>query len=632
MAYSLTLSNKNDFNSLNTSLLQFFWLSLACSTITAILSYIFGVQRSPLLMLSLPFLAAITVLALLLLRNRPSFVTPLARLISLVGMLGSLSTFTYLLYNERSGVSMLEHHLEFGSLIFFTPLLYIWLLTSFHNYRGVVLTLIFYVSFLFLSLPYFLGFSPHSKDAFLYGEVITLLFVSAAYIMTFVGAARLVESQARDKADATLRLAYQDNLTGLPNRVFLQQKLLQMIKETSGKFFYLLIIDLDRFKPINNNFGANIGDLFLQEVAKRLKNVVRNQDILARIAADEFAIILQAKSGFDVDVFFKRVKKVFQMPFTVERVTLPITASIGMSAFPEHGNNAQILLSKADIAVRRAKLLGRNRIQTYDEKLGKEVEQRFILEQELRFCLEKKRVELELYYQPIIEVSSKRIISCEALLRWNHSKKGMIFPDIFVPIAEESGLITELGEWVLHEACKQLKVWHKEGFELCIAVNVSAAQFAQPKFPNIVRKVLETYKLKACSLELEMTESMVMESGAAGPLEALKKLGCTIELDDFGTGYSSLAALHSLNLDGLKIDRSFIQRLQEDYSESQVTVKTIIALARSLGLHIVAEGVEQEQQFDFLHQLSCDRVQGYLFSKPVPASDFRQLLLESYYT
>ena len=290
MAYGLAVSDKDNFNNLNISLLQFFWLSLACSTITAVLSYIFGVQRSPLLVLSLPLLAAITVLALLLLRNRPRLVTPLARLISLVGMFASLSAFTYLLYTKRSGVSMLEHHLEFGSLIFFTPLLYIWLLTSFHNYRGVGLTLIFYISFVLLSLPYFLGLSPHSDDAFLYGEVITLLFVSAAYIMTFVGAAQLVESQARDKADALLRLAYQDNLTGLPNRVFLQQKLLKIIAQKGEKRFYLLIVDLDRFKPINNNFGANIGDLFLQEVTKRLKHVVRKQDTLVRMAADEFAI------------------------------------------------------------------------------------------------------------------------------------------------------------------------------------------------------------------------------------------------------------------------------------------------------------------------------------------------------
>ena len=339
--------------------------------------------------------------------------------------------------------------------------------------------------------------------------------------------------------------------------------------------------------------------------------------------------ILQTKTGFDIRVFLKRIRKIFKEPFTVEQITLPITASIGISIFPKHGNNAQTLLSKADMSVRRAKLLGRNQVQAYNEELGKEVEQQFILEQDLRFCLEKKRAELELYYQPIIEINSKQIISCEALLRWHHSKMGIIFPNIFIPIAEESGLIIELGQWVLHEACRQLKTWHEEGFDLCVAVNVSAAQFAQPQFADLVRKVLEEYELKAYSLELEVTESMIMESSAPKQLEALKNLGCTIELDDFGTGYSSLAALHSLNLHGLKIDRSFTRRLQEDDNEGQVIVKTIIALARSLDLHIVAEGVEQGRQLDFLHQLNCDRAQGYLFSKPVPANDFRQLLLEN---
>ncbi|WP_129782197.1 putative bifunctional diguanylate cyclase/phosphodiesterase [Peristeroidobacter soli] len=437
-------------------------------------------------------------------------------------------------------------------------------------------------------------------------------------------AAALEEANARLREQAT-----HDALTGLPNRVLLEDRLRQAIglADRSGKRFAAMILDLDRFKLINDSLGHHAGDELLREVAKRLQGLLRKSDTLARLGGDEFVIVIEdvAERSAPQTVAQKIIAAINQR-FRAYNVDVHTSPSIGIAIYPDDGRDGAALLAKADIAMYQAKQAGGNRYEFFTAEMNTHAQRRMILESGLRRALAEG--ELELHYQPKVDVLSGRVNSTEALVRWRDPDRGLIPPAEFIPLAEEVGLILQIGDWVLREACRQARRWELDGLQpVRVAVNVAAHQFRQPNFITSVREALEDTGLAPYYLELEITESAVMHNaaGSAAVLEQLSRLGVHLSIDDFGTGYSSLAYLRSFPLDKLKIDRSFIRSLP-DSTENTAIVNAIVALSHSLNLHVIAEGVETQPQLDYLRKIGCDQYQGYLFSAPVPADAFAQLL------
>lgn len=429
--------------------------------------------------------------------------------------------------------------------------------------------------------------------------------------------------------DELRRSAHFDGLTGLANRALLHDRLEQAIAVAGrhDRLIGVLLVDIDNFKLVNDSLGHASGDLLLQEVAKRLLTCVRDGDTVARVGSDAFVLLLnEVEQEQDIITVVSRVEIALTDSTRVTGEEVFLGASIGTSIFPKDGEDGHLLLRHADIAMHRAKELGRNNHQGYTADMQFNVSLRMMLESCLRTALE--RQEFQLYYQPQVSLESGCIVGAEALIRWHNADLGMISPTQFIPLAEETGLILPIGEWVLDTACAQAQAWAQAGYELrSVAVNLSARQFRQKNLLQVIERCLSKHALDALGLEIELTESMVMHDpdGVLLILQALKGMGVSISLDDFGTGYSSLSHLRRFPIDVLKVDQSFVRDVTTD-ADAAAIATAIISLARNLRLEVIAEGVETLAQIDFMRQQSCDAIQGYYFSKPLPAVEFTALL------
>jgi diguanylate cyclase (GGDEF)-like protein/PAS domain S-box-containing protein len=415
-------------------------------------------------------------------------------------------------------------------------------------------------------------------------------------------------------------LAYYDALTGLPNRTLLQDRLAKALASARRRKdkVALLFLDLDRFKDINDSLGHSVGDLFLKQVGERLKTWGREQDTVARLGGDEFLIMVtEVKDATDAAVAGERLMDAMTAEFVIQGHPFSINCSLGISIFPEHGADSETLIKNADAAMYSAKENGRNNFQFFTEEMNTRVVERLTLEKSLRLALEKGQ--LFLVYQPQMDIATGRITGMEALLRWQHPDLGLVPPDKFIRIAENSGLIVPIGEWVLRTACRQARNWQDEGLPaVSVAVNVSAIQFRQDGFCELIRRVLRETGLAAQYLELELTESLLLANAEVmlSVVQELKAMGLTVAIDDFGTGYSSFSYLRQFRVNKFKIDRSFIRDVAVNPDDAAITA-AIIGMAKSLRLKVIAEGVENEAQMSFLRKHQCDEIQGYYFSKPL---------------
>jgi len=440
-------------------------------------------------------------------------------------------------------------------------------------------------------------------------------------------------TERRQAEEKIAFLAYHDPLTGLPNRLLLQDRLHQAIAqaERMNTTLALVFLDLDNFKKINDSLGHAAGDALLREVAQRLKRCVRDSDTLSRQGGDEFVLILRDLRGVDSCVpVLGKIMEALQEPFAWEDNELSTSASLGIALYPQDGRDFETLRKKADMAMYRAKEAGRNTYRFFDEEMDEEAVEHLLLRSGLRRAIE--RGEFLLHYQPQIDLSSGRVIGVEALLRWQHPEYGLVPPGRFIPIAEESGLIVPIGEWVLHEACRQTARWLQAGLPpLVVAVNLSAMQFRRHSVEQAVRQALADTGLPAVQLELELTESTLIQDveQVLTTVRRLKHLGVKLSIDDFGTGYSSLSYLKRFDIDKLKIDQSFIRDLASNPDDAAI-VHAVIQMAHSLGLRAIAEGVETPQLLQRLLAFGCDEAQGYHYAHPLPAAQFERWLLAWY--
>lgn len=435
---------------------------------------------------------------------------------------------------------------------------------------------------------------------------------------------------ARKKAQEQLYfMAHHDQLTSLPNRLFFADRLRQaqaLAKREKHKCG-ILYLDLDRFKIINDTLGHAVGDILLQEVGRRLRNCVREVDTVARIGGDEFSIVLvNLVDAVDAEQVAGKILKALAKPVQAEEHELYITTSIGISIYPLHDDNPEALLKKADAAMYQAKAQGRNNYQVYDASMDLDAERRMTLENGLRRAIE--RDEFRIFYQPKINSQSNQITALEALIRWEHPELGTLSPAEFIALAEETGLIIPIGEWVLRRACQDNRQWQDLGLpKVRVAVNLSGYQLQTKNFVGAVKSVLEETGLAGEFLEFEITETVIMQNPefAVGVLTKLREMGIHISIDDFGTGYSSLAHLKRFSVNTLKIDRTFVRDIEIN-STDEAIANAIISMGNSLNLKVIAEGVETEGQFAMLRNKHCDEMQGYLFSKPVPVEAVAALL------
>jgi diguanylate cyclase (GGDEF)-like protein len=424
------------------------------------------------------------------------------------------------------------------------------------------------------------------------------------------------------------RLAYQDVLTNLPNRAQFMEKLTEVLSRNCDKQLYhaVLFLDLDRFKMINDTMGHEIGDLLLKAVAERLKGCVKSADLVSRFGGDEFTVLLEDIDSFHVAAAVaEKICRTISKHYVFMGRELYISSSIGISLYPADGIDSVMLIKHADISMYRAKEHG-NCYRFYEESMELSVSNKLRLENDLRRAVE--RNELVLYYQPQLDLKTNKIIGMEALVRWQHPELGLVPPLDFIPLAEETGLIEAIGEWVLYQACLQNKAWQQAGLPpITVAMNLSARQLDRESLESTVIAALSDSGLEPRYLELELTESIVMKNPeqTRDILESLRKIGILTSIDDFGTGYSSLSQLKHFPFDKLKIDKSFVDELTHNLDDAAI-VSIIIAIARSFKLRVIAEGVETEEQLQHLQSSGCDEIQGYFFSRPVPADVAARLL------
>lgn len=422
--------------------------------------------------------------------------------------------------------------------------------------------------------------------------------------------------------------ATHDLLTGLPNRVLLLDRIRQSMRaaDYNKTMFGIFFLDLDRFKLINDSLSHEAGDEILRTLAKRLQASVRQTDTLARLGGDEFVMIVNdIHDENDLKKIAKNIARVLALPCKIYQHELSITSSIGISVYPRDGQNIDVLLCNADIAMYRAKELGANQFQFYTAELNKKSLEHLEKEHELRQAIANE--EFFLQYQPQFDIKTEKLVSVEALIRWKHPKKGIIYPIDFIPLAEETGLIIPIGEWVINTACKQLKTWQQKGFKpIRVAVNVATKQFRLYNFVETISNILKKTDLDAHFLELELTENMIINNlDMVKTIKDLKKMGIQIVLDDFGTGYSSLNYLREIPVDRLKIDQSYVQNIESNRGDD-VIIQAIISLAKSLNVEVLAEGVETEKQLNFLKSQKCGEVQGFYFSHPLSVDDCEKIL------
>ena len=438
-------------------------------------------------------------------------------------------------------------------------------------------------------------------------------------------------TETRKYQEELARQANYDLLTGLPNRNLLNDRaataMVRAARYEHG--MALAFIDLDNFRIVNDSLGHQVGDNMLRLVAERLRSSLREVDTVARFSGDEFVLVLGEQDNERlISSQMQRIVEVFSRPFSLGERDLFVTASIGVAFYPQDGTKVETLLVNAETAMYRAKDLGRNTFQFYTAEMNALVNERLTMESWLRRARE--RGELLLHYQPKVDLRSNRVTGAEALIRWRHPKLGMVSPAKFIPLAEQTGLIVPIGEWVLRTACAQNRAWQEAGLApITIAVNISARQFREKGLVNSVAEVLKETGLEPQFLELEVTEGVIMHDAqeVVAVLQKLKSMGVMLSIDDFGTGYSSLSYLKRFPVDRLKIDQSFIKDVTTD-PENAAIAQAVITLGHSLNLKVTAEGVETREQLQFLREHQCDEKQGYLFSKPLPAEEFGRLLQE----
>ncbi|HNU66098.1 MAG TPA: EAL domain-containing protein [Methylotenera sp.] len=436
-------------------------------------------------------------------------------------------------------------------------------------------------------------------------------------------------TEAKHSQNRLHELVNHDPLTGLPNRRLFNELLEHAIKRAEREHHQiaLLFVDLDRFKAINDSLGHQVGDKLLYEVSKRIHHAMRDSDIVARLGGDEFLVMMDMiKHPQDAALIAQKIIYALQVEFFIDGKEIFIGASVGISIFPKDGSDVDSLIKAADIAMYQVKNRGKNNHCFYSEDLSKNAVERFTIESQLRHALE--RNQFEMYYQPQISLLTGDIIGAEALIRWRHPDLGLVSPARFIPIAEETGLIVQIGEWVLRQAALQAIQWINDGYTMqWISVNVSGVQIMRSNFYDTVYGILIETNCNPNILELEITESTVMQNTefVIDTFNNIKQLGVRVAIDDFGTGYSSLSNLKRLPLDKIKIDQSFVRGLPDDLDDAAIT-NTINAMACSLGFTVIAEGVETLAQATFLKNMGCLEAQGYLYSKPVTAAEFTKLL------
>ncbi len=438
---------------------------------------------------------------------------------------------------------------------------------------------------------------------------------------------RTVTAELREMFEHTHQLAYYDSLTGLPNRLSMQKELERMFQNRhhSAKAA-VIFFDLDRFKQINDSLGHALGDQLLQVIAQRLTLLISKRVRLFRISGDEFVIILERNTENPVETAAEAILRLIRQPIRIESHELRVTSSVGIALYPEHGQTANQLMKQADSAMYAAKESGGDSYALYTHSLETHISDKLWLENHLRSALENQQ--FVLHYQPIVDGKSGRICGVEALIRWHHPEQGVISPARFVPVAEQTGIIIPIGEWVLREACKQNKAWQDAGLEpIRVAVNLSARQFHSPHLIEHIRSILDETGLSPHYLELEITEGFIIHNSeyVRQALRELEAMGVTVSIDDFGTGYSSLSQLQRLPVHAVKIDRTFVRNIGENAHNSSI-VRAVIELAHGMGLKVVAEGIETEEERDFLIRYNCDKMQGYWLGRPTDAVHCEQIL------
>jgi len=467
------------------------------------------------------------------------------------------------------------------------------------------------------------------KDGTLYYEekTITPLKDPEGNITSFVSTGKDISERMRLQ-ERLHYLAHHDELTTLPNRAMFIDRLEQALHHAKRhqRALAVMFLDLDRFKNINDTLGHDLGDALLQDFAQRLCHCLREGDTVARLGGDEFTILLEDMADVsDTTSLAEKILGALSAPFILDSQELFVTTSIGISVYPDDGHDVRTLLKNADTAMYRAKDLGRDNCKFYSAEMSTLTHTRLTLETQLRRALE--RNEFKLHYQPQIDSTSGAIIGAEALLRWHHPERGLISPADFIPLLEDTGMIIPVGEWVLRTACKQASMWQDSGIPpICMSVNLSTRQLDTPDFAAFVSQALRDTGLGPEYLELEITESMLIQNAekTIEIMRAIKETGVSFAMDDFGTGYSSLSYLKRFPIKTLKIDRAFVSNMTED-SDDEAIVKTIIAMAHTLNLEVIAEGVETAEQVALLQKHACRLMQGYYYSKPQPADEFASL-------
>ncbi|MDA3909312.1 MAG: EAL domain-containing protein [Sulfurimonas sp.] len=454
-----------------------------------------------------------------------------------------------------------------------------------------------------------------------------------AYVLfdTDVSKLNRVQKELREQKDILYHQAHHDALTGLPNRVLFNDRLAQGIKKSKRykETMALFFIDLDQFKQINDSLGHDVGDAVLTEVSRRFSSLIREEDTLSRLGGDEFSVIIESlKKPSEASVLAEKFIKSMTEPVLIGTHTLYITCSIGISFYPQDGETSENLLKYADVAMYKAKDEGRNNYQTYSSKLTELMHEQVMMRTSLHKALEND--EFILNYQPQIDSMSGKIIGMEALIRWNHTELGMVSPAKFIPLAEETGFIVELDRWVMQEAMSKFSSWHQDGLEPgMLALNLAMKQIQKSDFLEFLQKTMKDSNCLSEWIELEVTEGEIMKNPdeSIATLKEISKLGITLAIDDFGTGYSSLSYLKKLPVNKLKIDQSFIRDTPDDEDDVAIT-KAVIALAKSLKMSVIAEGVETKEQKDFLIMNECLHIQGYYYSPPVDADKMRNMLVK----
>jgi diguanylate cyclase (GGDEF)-like protein len=426
----------------------------------------------------------------------------------------------------------------------------------------------------------------------------------------------------RRQADENERLALHDHLTGLPNRSLFLDRLDHALRACgrTGSGVAVLLMDLDRFKEVNDTLGHHCGDLMLKELARRLSMVVRPADTVARLGGDEFALLLPSVTQPDAGVALaERIALALDDPFVIDGLPLEAEASIGIALYPDHGEDVETLLQRADVAMYMAKET-RTHYAVYDAEVDNYRPERLVLVAELRRAIENR--ELVLHYQPKATLADGEVRGVEALVRWQHPERGLVPPDVFIPVAEHTGLIRPLTFFVVEEALQQCARWREQGFELTVAVNVAMRNILDEEFPNELERMLDRYRLHPSVLELELTETSVLADPprAKEILQRLRDTGVSLAVDDFGTGYASLAYLSELPVDEIKIDRSFVMAMDREEQHARI-VRSTIDLGRNLCLSVVAEGVESAEVWNRLAELGCDSAQGYFLARPLPPNE-----------